>query len=781
MLSCPDTDDLAAFSLGLTGASAAEDVETHLQECGRCVAALEGLRLQDILVDAMRAQTILLEKPVVNQRIRETMEAVKQLYPAPAWAPGVEPLDFLAPPSRPGDLGMLGSYRIVQVLGAGGMGIVFRAEEAQLNRPAAVKVLRPLLASQAEARQRFLREAQAVAALDHPHVVPIYQVGEDHGVPFLAMPLLEGETLETRWKREGKLPWQDVVEIGRQIAEGLAAAHARGLVHRDVNPANIWLESVIRSPSSAEPEGQPASATDHGPRTTNSRVRILDFGLARTVAGETNLTQPGTLVGTPAYMAPEQAEGQNVDSRSDLFSLGSIIYGLCAGRAPFEAANTMGLLRAICDKTPRPIAELNPDVPSWLVAIIDKLMAKNPADRFQSAAEVAELFRRGGVEEKPVVASTTAGRPRQRRGLRWLTAAAILLVPLCLVLTEVAGITDLREVLTPANPGPDQAGPVEPPAKPKENSGTSQVAKSQPKQEEPNDGGKEQERPLVLPAALLPFESRGAGDRAGKVTDLLFAKLTGKVDLVDRIDLQKTLEELQLNLSGAVKASDATRIGQLTGAKLFITGSVIQLDKKIYIVARIIGTETSRVLGADVNGRDNDQLGPMVGELADMIAEKIQKQGRGLVAKAVSTKDRIAALKAKLKDAVRPRVWIQVSERHVGGRAHDPAAQTEITRFCKETGFTVLDTEESQPNQADVLIKGEGFSETATRVGNLVSVKARLELKAVERATGKVLFSDRQTAVVLDLAEQIASKAALEEAAAILAERMLPRLVEVKK
>jgi hypothetical protein len=209
-----------------------------------------------------------------------------------------------------------------------------------------------------------------------------------------------------------------------------------------------------------------------------------------------------------------------------------------------------------------------------------------------------------------------------------------------------------------------------------------------------------------------------------------------------------------------------------------VSGSVFQVDKKTHVVARVIGTETSRMTAAAVEGKSSDELGPLVDQLADKLAETIAKQTDVLVAKPVLAKDRIAAVKQQLKQAARPSVWVRVTERHVGAAVPDPAAQTEILRFCKETGFEIIDVEEGSKGKADVFITGEGISETAARTGGLISVRARVELKAVDRTSGKVLAADRQTVVVVDLAEQIAGKSALEEAAAILAERILPQLAK---
>jgi len=284
----------------------------------------------------------------------------------------------------------------------------------------------------------------------------------------------------------------------------------------------------------------------------------------------------------------------------------------------------------------------------------------------------------------------------------------------------------------------------------------------------------------ALPAAVLPFAERGTGVKGygEKVSDLLFAALSAEPDLwlVERQDIEKVLSEQELSASGMVDSSRAVKIGSLTGAKVLITGSVVEVDKNVQLIAKIIGTETTRVLGASVSGTAKGDLSPLVTELSAKVMKTIQQKGELLVAKVEKREDRIAALKKLMGEKKRPPVSIKVVERHVGQATIDPAAQTELTLYAKDVGFSVIDAGGSLP--VDVVIEGEGFSEFGLRRGNLVSVKARLEIKAVDRKSGEVLAIDRETVVEVDLTEQIAGKKALQNAAAKIAERLLPKLVK---
>jgi hypothetical protein len=329
-------------------------LEAHLEGSEACRRAFDAVAAEGRFWDDLR---------------RFARPGREEILPAEDPDDDDERLDFLDPDPSPGRIGWLGRYEVLEILGRGGMGIVLKAFDPGLHRIAAIKVLSPRLATSASARRRFLREARAAASVAHEHVVTIHAVDEVKGLPYLVMQYVTGRSLQQRIERDGPLELDAILRIGMQTAAGLAAAHAQGLVHRDVKPANILLENGIE------------------------RVKITDFGLARAV-DDASLTQSGIVAGTPVYMAPEQARGESVDHRCDLFSVGSVLYAMCTGRSPFRAETTVAVLKRVCDDTTRPIRDVNPSMPEWLVGIVARLHAKDPADRFQSATEVAEVLGR---------------------------------------------------------------------------------------------------------------------------------------------------------------------------------------------------------------------------------------------------------------------------------------------------------------------------------------------------------------------------------------------------
>jgi Leucine-rich repeat (LRR) protein/predicted Ser/Thr protein kinase len=273
------------------------------------------------------------------------------------------------PPAEPGEVGTLGPYRLLKELGRGGMGAVYAALDTRLERRLAMKVMLPKFAADASSRERFLREARAAARIKHDNVVTVYEADERQGVPYIAMEFLEGYPLDQYLAKKGNPSIPQVLRIGAETAAGLAAAHKFGLVHRDIKPGNLWLEAP------------------------NGRVKVLDFGLAKPMDAEVEITRSGAVVGTPAYMSPEQARGEKVDHRSDLFSLGAVLYRLCTGRLPFQGPTTMAVLMSLGMDEPPPARELNPTVPESLAALIHQLLAKKPEARPQSADDVVKRIR----------------------------------------------------------------------------------------------------------------------------------------------------------------------------------------------------------------------------------------------------------------------------------------------------------------------------------------------------------------------------------------------------
>jgi eukaryotic-like serine/threonine-protein kinase len=351
----------------------------------------------------------------ITEPPRRATDATRSHTPGVAYDASL--IDFLALPQAAGELGRLGGYRIIKVLGHGGMGVVFQAEDPLLQRRLAIKAMLPGLAANPTARLRFVREAQTAAAIQHDHIVAIHEVGEDRGVPFIAMPLLKGESLDERLARASCLPLAEVLRIGRETALGLAAAHTAGLVHRDIKPANLWLE------------------------INTGRVKILDFGLARAAADDAQLTQQGVILGTPAYMAPEQASGAAIDHRCDLFSLGCVLYRISTGEPAFHGTDAIATLLAVATSSPLRPAEVRPELPLAFSNLVMHLLAKKPEERPASAHAVAQMLADIGKQSDGITvytermtlpveragASNVRSVPIQQARSRWRPVFAMLL------------------------------------------------------------------------------------------------------------------------------------------------------------------------------------------------------------------------------------------------------------------------------------------------------------------------------------------------------------------
>jgi len=327
------------------------------------------------------------------------------------------------PPIHPELLGRIDEFDVEEKIGQGGMGIVFRGFDRVLNRSVAVKMMAPQLGANSVARKRFAREAQAAAAVVHPNVVPIYRVSSSPERPYIAMALVDGRSLQEHVVHSGTLESKDIVRISMQIADGLAAAHRQGLIHRDIKPANILMEKDV------------------------SRVMITDFGLARAV-DDIAMTQTGCLAGTPNYMSPEQVTGVDIDHRSDLFSLGGVMYFLATGQEPFCAESAFAVIHKIIREDSSPARNLNTDIPETLSRIIGRLLEKKPADRIQSANQVQQLLTNylAHLQDpkhhaQPPVKATSAERKKVLKRVGWgVTAIGLLLACLMWGLSGWSGL-----------------------------------------------------------------------------------------------------------------------------------------------------------------------------------------------------------------------------------------------------------------------------------------------------------------------------------------------------
>lgn len=366
-----DMEMLDALLCGTLSREEAAIVESHLSGCRTCAERIQLAAVPETSWDEAQSLLSLDEFDGLS-----SLAAASSLFPSDADeyvdSPTKDLLSreisgWLDPTDDPAMLGRFAGYEIVGIIGHGGMGIVLKGFERSLNRYVAIKILAPRLATNGSARKRFAREAQAAAAVRHDNVIAIHRVDEWHGLPFLTMPYVGGVSLQKRIDSEGPLSIEQTLRVGVQIAAGLAAAHAQGLVHRDIKPANILLEHGVE------------------------RVTITDFGLAR-AADDASVTRTGVIAGTPQYMSPEQAEAKPLDARSDLFSLGSVMYVMATGRPPFRGEGSFDVLKRITGETARGMREIEPGIPVWFEELVNLLHAKAPDERPQSAEVVAELL-----------------------------------------------------------------------------------------------------------------------------------------------------------------------------------------------------------------------------------------------------------------------------------------------------------------------------------------------------------------------------------------------------
>ncbi|MCA9109196.1 MAG: protein kinase [Planctomycetaceae bacterium] len=720
---------------------------------------------------------------------------------------------------------VIGPYQLIDVLGSGGMGIVYAAEQrGPLRRQVALKVIKPGMDSR-EVLARFGTERQALAIMDHPNIARVYDAGStESGHPYFVMELVRGLRITDYCDRH-RLSVSERLKLFITVCRAVEHAHQRGILHRDLKPSNVLI---------AQQDGGPVP-------------KIIDFGVAKAITeritDHTVLTQQTQLLGTPLYMSPEQAElgGVELDVRSDVYSLGVLLYELLTGCTPIDkdrlANASFDELRRIIrqDKPPlpsqkfktlapelsRPIADarntaerqLRQSLQGDLDWVVMKALAKDRTHRYESAAALAADLQRY-LDRQPVSVGPPSPLSRVREIVRPTHVALMAIVILIAALVPLLGqfpsntsapepqnsehssvqelsvpvtdqeqeIADLSTLNDAAAEAPQEneaeTGPVEP-VRPTPAAVEQDSAQLNPPKES-TDVADNSSAPIP-PLAVFPFEERGTGAKGygSKISDFLLASLAVNPELiiVERAELNKALDEQKLTAAGLTNPDEAVQIGRLTGAKLIVLGSILELDSTLILSARITSTETSRIAGAKVRGKTTDDLAELADKLAEEVLATLSERADQLLPKPVSRTDRLAAIVKAIGDRPRPKVWLQVKEEHVGQATIDPAAETELANLMEDAGFTVIDHQSGNRKHADVIVEGEAFSEFAIRHQDLISVKARVEIKAVRTATGERIATDRQTEIAVDVAEQVAGKTALQNAAAEIASRLLPKLV----
>jgi eukaryotic-like serine/threonine-protein kinase len=443
---CPSAADLRELLDGNIADSDQAGLVSHLDQCGCCQQSLEALANSDSSLAATLLEQAAYKTPESHSAywpaLKNAEQALTMDTPTTQRSPTEISLAFLDPPADGSHLGSLGNFEVVRVVGRGGMGVVLQAVDTCLQRDVAIKVLDPELSKDELAVKRFCREARVAASISHENVVAVHQVEEDESknLPFLVMELITGESLEKRLERDGRLSLREIVSIGMQTAAGLAAAHEKGLIHRDIKPGNILLEK------------------------SGQRVKLTDFGLAR-AAEDLRLTRTGLVAGTPLYMSPEQASGEELDARSDLFSLGVVLYELAAGEPPFQGKTPLAVLKRVTEEQPVPLRERDPELPEWFVHVVDRLLAKKPADRFQSAREVADTLEHFWALLK---SSETLVCPKKKTANLWKSITLGTAAGLLTLLLGAAGVFFLaprrdrpeERVLVPKHVLRGNAGPL---------------------------------------------------------------------------------------------------------------------------------------------------------------------------------------------------------------------------------------------------------------------------------------------------------------------------------
>ena len=405
------------------GHSKHSDAEAHLSDCDSCQSRLESLAIDGDWFDEYREQlTVHCTDGCATAQVTGDGTPDAQRHPRHFERIALDNMlrELLPPPSHPELLSRLGHYDVERVIGFGGMGVVVKAWDTELRRPVAIKLLTPQLLHDGTAKQRFAREARAAAAILHPNVIAIHGIDETtNGLPWFVMPLIIGPTLQELVAKSGPLKETEIARIGSQIASGLAAAHSHGVVHRDIKPANVLVDNHV------------------------NRVVITDFGLARRDF-EHSMTGTGSVAGTLGYMSPEQTRGENLDGRSDLFSVGALLYFVASGVTPFRSESPAGVVHQIVNEAHADVRTHNTEISESLSSTIDCLLSKSPADRFDSAAELEDHFSKliahlnHPTQHAAPVLRRKPHRAQLRRWFKGAVAATALIVAAVLGLQALA-------------------------------------------------------------------------------------------------------------------------------------------------------------------------------------------------------------------------------------------------------------------------------------------------------------------------------------------------------
>jgi TolB-like protein/serine/threonine protein kinase/Tfp pilus assembly protein PilF len=457
----------------------------------------------------------------------------------------------------------LGNYQIESLLGQGGMGVVYKARQISLSRPVALKILPPHLSSDASFVKRFKREAQAVAQLDHPNLVQIFDIVRARGLHFFSMQYVEGKTLDEVLKQRGRLNADEAINIVLQAAQGIEHAHKNGIIHRDIKPSNIIIDE-------------------------SGNAKVMDFGLARTAEERSRLTRSGTLIGTLDYMSPEQCRGDEVDGRTDIYSLGVVLYEALTGRMPFEAPNEAALIHKIINEDPPDIQALNPNVPISLSKVIFKAMAKDKEDRYGEIGELIEDLRSCAAAVEPVKKTTPIATDMPPASVRrpYVSFAAIAAILVCL---SMVGIIFLRR---PKSEGPIRPETIAAPA----------------------------EEKTYSSIAVLPFVNMSADPEQEYFCDGIAEELINALAQLE--DLRVIARTSAFSFKG--KSIDIREIGRKLDVETILEGSVRKSGNKLRITAQLVDVQSNDHLWSERYDKEMEDILAIQDEITLAIVDRLK-------------------------------------------------------------------------------------------------------------------------------------------------------------